>query len=553
MLKLTLFVIVFIPCCKSTFPSIEIKQGILNGKFMRARNGKEFSAFLGIPYAKPPVKDLRFKPPISADPWEGVRDATTLPPSCPQKDRYQKGVKVVGDEDCLFVNIYTPQLHKDESDLYPVMVFIHGGGFYFGTGTMYGPDYLLEKDIILVTFNYRIGALGFLSTGDDVVPGNNGFKDQSLAIKWVSENIAAFGGDPKKITLFGEAAGGASAHFHYFSPLSHGLFSSAISQSGTAFNIWSLADRSLVATKASKLATALGCSSADNKVMVECMRLIEPSEIIEKDKIFMEWDIEPFIPFKPVVEVEHEGAFLARHPLEIVQNGGYAQLPWVTGVNGNEGVIKVAALNKNPDRIVELDQEFNRIMGIIFEKGASFENAAKRIRKFYFGEQSINNSTLFNLVDMFSDYLFFVGVETAVDLHLKHSNQPVYYYFFNHQSPNSFSRVVGVSNEPYGASHADELPLLFPLEFLFENRKQTELDRRMSKLMTELWTNFARLGNPTPAPTPEISTLWEPVKSEDLEYLYIGGGLHTAKKLLPERIRFWKDELMTANHLKDEL
>lgn len=522
---------------------------------MKSRNGNEFGAFLGIPYAKPPIHNLRFKPPIPASTWEGIRDATSPPPPCPQKDRYQKGDTIVGDENCLFINVYTPRHNNRDSELYPVMLFIHGGGFYFGTGTMYGPDYLLDENVVLVTFNYRIGALGFLSTGDEVVPGNNGLKDQSLAIRWVYDNIEAFGGDPGKISLFGEAAGGASAHFHYFSPLSQGLFSGAISQSGTAFNIWSIADRSLVGAKTRKLADSLGCTVTNHEAMVECLLHVEPVEIINKDIIFMEWDIEPFIPFKPVVEVDNEGAFLVEHPLKMIQKGNYAQLPWITGVNSNEGVIKVAALVKNPNRIHELDYDFNRIMSIIFEKDASFENTAKKIRKFYFGNKRIDNTTLFNLVDMFSDYLFFFAADTAVKLHFKYSKEPVYYYFFSHQGSHSFSQIVSYSTTPYGASHADELPLLFPLEFLFDGRNQTAIDRRFSNLMVKLWTNFAKLSNPTPEQTSEISTTWEPVRTKDLDYFYIGGGVHTAKRLFPERIKFWKNLniLMTVGNVRDEL
>ncbi|KAL3282159.1 hypothetical protein HHI36_005354 [Cryptolaemus montrouzieri] len=162
--------------------------------------------------------------PVPIEPWKDVLDATKPHAVCPQRDIYRRTDLIEGDEDCLYLNVYTPRLPSENLELLPVMVFFHGGGFLCGGGNSYwyGPDVLLDRDIVLVVTNYRLGALGFLSTGDSVSPGNYGLKDQSLALKWVKKNIEYFGGDPDSITLFGESAGGASANYHMLSPLSKG-------------------------------------------------------------------------------------------------------------------------------------------------------------------------------------------------------------------------------------------------------------------------------------------------------------------------------------------
>lgn len=174
-----------------------------------------------------------------------------------------------GEEDCLYLNIYVPAANAT-SPLLPVIFWIHGGGFQYGECSNYGAKFLMDRDVILVTFNYRVGPFGFLSTGDDVIPGNMGLKDQSTALRWISENIQYFGGDPRKITLTGVSAGGASVHYHYLSPMSRGLFQNGISFSGTTMAPWAHSPESTKETKI--LANALGCPVDDSLKMAHCLR-----------------------------------------------------------------------------------------------------------------------------------------------------------------------------------------------------------------------------------------------------------------------------------------
>lgn len=183
-----------------------------------------YQEFKGIPYAEPPIGKLRFKAPVKHKGWKLIRNAREHGPNCEVS------------EDCLYLNVYTMSLKCKRS----VMVYIHGGSFNSGSGdsTLFGPSYFMKENVVIVTLNYRLGAFGFLSTGDEVIQGNNGLKDQLMALKWVKQNIEAFGGDVNSITIFGESAGSASVEYLILSPLAKGLFHRAISESGSSLCPW---------------------------------------------------------------------------------------------------------------------------------------------------------------------------------------------------------------------------------------------------------------------------------------------------------------------------
>lgn len=227
---------------------------------------------------------INFQAPVKNAKWEGTLDATKDSPVCYQRNPYTRSQVIEGDENCLYLNVYTPSTSAN----LPVMVFFHGGGWVCGAGTSmwYGPDILLDRDVVLVVPNFRLGPLGFLSTGDDAAPGNAGLKDQVMALEWVRENIAKFGGDPQRVTAFGESAGGASVHFHMMSPLSKGLIHRGISQSGTALCSWAFSQSGETQRNSKKLAQSFGCPTQDSEMMVECLREITAHDIIDKDRIF---------------------------------------------------------------------------------------------------------------------------------------------------------------------------------------------------------------------------------------------------------------------------
>ncbi|RXG60242.1 Venom carboxylesterase-6, partial [Armadillidium vulgare] len=235
---------------------------------------------MGIPYAEHPVGKLRFKDPVLKL-LDGVLDGTKMPVSCLQTDFFDiitddtKSVTINGREDCLQLNVFTTAPNQQEK--LPVMVYIHGGGFISGGATYYHPYYLLNRDIVLVVIQYRLGIFGFLSTEDSVIPGNMGLKDQQLALKWVKENIESFGGDSNKITIFGGSAGGASVNYQILSPGSKGLFRRAILQSGTSLCPWaSNKNHRKFATEAGR---EFGCD-IDSEKYLECMQNVNPYYLV---------------------------------------------------------------------------------------------------------------------------------------------------------------------------------------------------------------------------------------------------------------------------------
>jgi len=291
------------------------------------RKNRKIAAYVGIPYAKAPIGDLRFHAPEAPKNWTGelkLGQAGTEP-LCPQLISGE----VVGEEDCLKLSVYTPE---NSSNL-PIFVWLHGGSFMRGGAKEFGPQLLLDRDIILVTVNYRLGALGFLSTEDEAISGNWGLKDQLRAIQWIKENAQAFGGNPEKITVGGVGSGGVSAHLHAMSVLSRRLLYAVISMSGTALRPDVPMAKGVARRRALRIAERLGCVSS-NLTSVEakgCLRSANVEEILKADNE-EGWG--------PVVEDyvdDIEVAFLEEPPVTTLTNAMTHDLPWLTGFVKTDG------------------------------------------------------------------------------------------------------------------------------------------------------------------------------------------------------------------------
>ncbi|KAJ9595640.1 hypothetical protein L9F63_013170, partial [Diploptera punctata] len=316
-------------------PLVFVEEGAMHGTYLASANGRTFAAFQGIPYARPPIGKYRFKDPVLHKPWRGVWPATKPGSECLH---YKNGLH--GDENCLFLNVYSSMLPRGNAPLLDVIVFFHGGAFMFDTAHKYGPKYLLDRDIVLVTINYRLGPLGFISTEDEVVPGNMGLKDQTLALRWVQRNIVAFGGNPASVTISGSSAGGVSVHYHYFSNSSHGLFQRGIAMSGSSLCPWAQMENGRA--KADVLAQSLGCNSYSSRDMIDCLRQRPAAMIVQQVPMFQGWRDQPFSPFGPTIEVAGVNPFLSEQPINALLNGNIQDVPLLLSVTTEEGLYPAA-------------------------------------------------------------------------------------------------------------------------------------------------------------------------------------------------------------------
>lgn len=242
------------------------------------------------------------------------------------------------DEDCLYLNVYFPAEFLNNTKKLEVVVVIHGGAFIIGNPhELTRSEFFMDEDIILVTINYRLGLLGFFSTEDGAIPGNNGLKDQVLALKWVRDNIASFGGNPHSVTLDGLSAGGASVHFHYFSPLSKGLFNRGISQSGTVLAPWVIKEHPLETAK--KVAALVGCPDESTEDLKRCLKERTAKGLVKQTKHLYGYGVLPLAPFAPVIEKGSEKPFLDKHPFWLLEEGKVLDIPWITSHSADDGFL----------------------------------------------------------------------------------------------------------------------------------------------------------------------------------------------------------------------
>lgn len=392
----------------------------------------------------------------------------------------------VGDENCLFLNVYTPNL---DGAFLPVMVFIHGGGFKFGSGntSLYGADYLVEKDVVVVTINYRCGPLGFLCLNTPDVPGNAGLKDMVAAIRWVKANIQNFGGNSGNLTIFGESAGGVAVSLLTASPLSKNLISKAIIQSGTALNSWALQKRPIDNARA--LAKALGCDSENLDELLEFLtttpvrEIVAASEKLHPMEKFYEWDVNSF---SIVIEKEFPGveSVLTESFVDLLTSGRVADIPVMIGST----TLEFATLMPNDELRTFIPDDFK----LEWNSEEALELAAK-IKSVYFKSAHIGMESLEEFSQLLSDKLIALDTHRYVRYLLQVAKKPIYYYKFDYVGELNMSGKLMQSLGLKHAGHMDELGYLFKNIFQ-SDVEPTAQDVKMRERMLRLWTNFAKSG-----------------------------------------------------------
>lgn len=439
--------------------------------------------FLGIPYAAPPVGNLRWRPPQLHARWTDPLDAVSFRGTCAQNAELGAGNQDSAAEDCLFLNVFAPSnaigSARTASRL-PVMVFLHGGGFTSGAGNGYIPSKMVGTGVVVVTINYRLGILGFLThpalsaETDYHGSGNYGLMDQQFALQWVQRNIDAFGGDPFNVTVFGESAGGLSVHALLASETSVGLFHKAIIESGA----YSLAPVSLASAEAlgSSLAAAAGC----NDQSAACLRALPVATILALQKRVITAGVLPTI----------DGRMLTRSFQSAFGTGRFNRVPVIEGTNHDEWREFVAVGEFASGHPLTAATYFPAIAATL---GVS-PSLAGFIGTFFYPLAAYSPESAapsIALGALGTDIVFACNAQLAT--WLMSSYVPVYQYEFN--DPNA-PLPIGVSvSFPGGSYHASELQYLFdptPLGFPGLNAAQS----RLSDSMVRYWTSFARNGNP---------------------------------------------------------
>ncbi|KAF0884203.1 EST2 esterase, partial [Crocuta crocuta] len=498
--------------------------------------------FLGIPFAKPPLGPLRFAPPEPPESWSGVKDGTFHPAVCLQNITLSKGValKLLNvtlpststSEDCLYLNIYTP-VHAREGSNLPVLVWIHGGGLVIGMASMYDGSALAAfEDVVVVIIQYRLGVLGFFSTGDKHATGNWGYLDQVAALRWVQQNIAYFGGDPGRVTIFGESAGGTSVSSHVVSPMSKGLFHGAIMESGVALLPSLIASSSDAVSM--MVANISACGQTDSEALVKCLRDKSEEEILAINEHFR------------IIPGMVDGTFLPRHPQELLASADFQRVPCIIGVNNDEYGWLIPSAFAISDNQKEMDREtvkatLQNMLALLVLPPESVDLLMEE----YIGDSADPHTLQVQFHEMIGDIMFVIPALQVANFQRVHA--PVYFYEFQHR-PSFFKDI----KPPHvRADHGDEIFFVFGTAFQKGYSGEfTEEEELFSKKMMKYWANFARNGHPNGKGLPH----W-PMFDHEEQYLQLNLQPTVSRALKAHRLQFWTkiQEQMAAEEKHTEL
>lgn len=447
--------------CTQQLPSgqVEVEGGIIQGTVT-----EDLVIYKGIPFGAPPVGDLRWKAPQPVEKWEGVLQATEYAPAPMQGGEPASGKS----EDCLYLNVWTPA--KSPEEKLPVLVWIYGGGFSFGSTSdpVHNGEHLARKGVVLVSIAYRVGQLGFLAhpelsaENSMNVSGNYGLLDQIAGLKWIQDNIAAFGGDPDKVTIFGESAGGISVSMLCASPLAKGLFHGAISQSGGSFGPTRSISFPGENMKLLRQTEQEGVEYAQRAgvTSIEELRKIEADELPMGMGMGGAW---------PIVD----GYVVPDDQYKLYAAGKYNDVPVLIGYNSDEGLSFPSG--RTPE---------DYISGV---EGRFGPFADDLIKAYPAGENNVPRSAR----NLMRDAAFGWHTWSWARLQSKKGSSEVYLYYFDQHPP----RTEGTPEFDHGTPHGVDVPFVF-MNLDAENPETSESDLSVSEIMGTYWTNFAKYGHP---------------------------------------------------------
>ncbi|XP_060526927.1 juvenile hormone esterase-like [Cylas formicarius] len=433
--------VVFVSVALAQDLIVDLPDGTIRGSEITYQN-KSYYGYRGIPFATPPLGKLRFQGPVPPKPWDGILEANETQSCCISMSPNDQM-----SEDCLYLNVYTPARKAstngsvwmsyrvshccDIIEKLPVMLWIYGGGFTIGctSDVTTGPFSLLDEDVIIVYANYRLGLYGFLSTQDDVVLGNAGLKDQLLAMKWTKNNIALFGGDPEKITLFGESAGGISVGAHIVNTKSAGLYRAAICQSGCSLTYLDITNQNDSRKAAYDYAKYLDPTISDKNSTTEIRDFLQslPADVLT-----------PAFAANTrtgiAIEVEHEDAYVTSLSFSLLESGNFNQVPLIIGTTSAESLNTFAVQGGVPAvkaEAAKFDSDLTAIIpsDLLLLVGTNATDVGSIIKDAYVGPNGSFSENLAAVVEITSDLMFVKS--TLKQVELQSNVTPVYLYQFS--------------------------------------------------------------------------------------------------------------------------
>ncbi|CAD5118434.1 DgyrCDS7143 [Dimorphilus gyrociliatus] len=545
---------------------VETTLGLLEGHTVSLSSGVKVNSFLGFNFAKPPVGPLRFKPPEVPE-RQSLIVADTLGAACPQG---RTGVILLThplwdrfSEDCLNMNVYSPNATNTEK--LPVFVWFHGGGYGGGANIQYPGHFLAAKGTVVVVPNYRVGALGFMSTKgpNAAATGNYGLMDQRLALQWVQDNIENFGGDKDKVTIFGQSAGASSAGLLTLAPSTKNLFAQAILESGADLNIWAYnEDLQKPWTYTAEVAKKLNCTRPNDQEMMDCLRTID-ADVLRQNQGFTCTPGFYCLGFTPVVD----GEFIPKDPYEIRESGEAKKCPMIVGQTTEDGSLYTASLvpvaNDGPMNMTVWIREMRKLTERFSVAFPNRSEDAVKLQQWYYRnwdepEDEEANRQKFNEIS--TDFGW--GFTQDYQARIISKDSDIFMFLLGYRSDNSYDTLPAW----LGVMHNAELPYVWGYTYLNENPEVQEdqefffdivawndLDDKYSDYFQELWINFAKTGNPTPTPVKPPSdqpeTNWTGYKETEKNYLYIGkNDINMKKNYRQLSFAYWRHLMpMLAN------
>ncbi|XP_055303123.1 carboxylic ester hydrolase-like [Sitodiplosis mosellana] len=527
---------------------VETLNGQIRGIERRTLlKGVPFYSFKGIPYAKPPVGDLRLKAPEPIESWTNVLNAFEHRRICVQPGNLLPS-PFPQSEDCLTLNIYVPA-DVNSKEKFAVLFFIHGGAYAEGSGNdhYYGPDFIIENQTILITINYRLGLLGFLSLDTPEYSGNMGLKDQQLALKWVHSNIGRFGGDNKRITVFGQSAGGASIHFHILSAESRKYFHNAIPMSGVADHYWAMSEHNDHVELAYKIARDLGEPKSTHDELIAFLKSA-PAEKLDQYSTVAVPNVLVEIVFTPLIERnDAKQPFIIDSPEKIYETQEISVNTLFT-MTSSEVVGFISMFpplndflnNFNislPFRGLEIPLDSNEYRRLVDE-----------VRRFYFEDNLQNDQAMKKYVELLSDLNYGYGTDKAVRVHVAKSKGKTYYQRFSVYT--KLNAIIPRSEDVAhigGAAHFDDIFYLFRsnvaqsiYDEILNNKddKESKVITQAIENLSRIITNFAKYGEPSHKSDPIDGV--QPVRNDEVHFIDImNEGIKTGLSPNQKVIDFW--------------